>query len=500
MISDYPVQHRLRAGLRRNLAGGFALLTLRRLPPDSFVRSFDQLLALLILNLLLWAALDTLRAETHAQFTLDALYVWACYLLIGLFGCALVARAHSRDADTRALLLPVLAVSPYLLILFWLSTDVSHSSRRSVLALLMALLYLAVLSTRILHAAYGTVRARTAIIAIVMIFAAPLVLDAIDLDGRLWTTDESQDSQDSDDDSSTEESLLYDQPARIAAAVERITPEQQGTPGVYFLGFAGDGDQTIFKREALFAQQAFADHFGSGERSIELINDVEDRDSYPLATVSGLQQTLKLLASRMDPEQDVLVLTLTSHGSEDGLAISNGALPLLQLKPVDLRQALDESGIKWRVLVVSACYAGVFLDVLKTDTTLIVTASDSKHSSFGCDDNRDLTYFGEAFFKNSMPATPTLEAAFKKATDLIQSRESAEHEIHSNPQLYMGPRMREKLTELESDERHNEQGSFTVRASNKKALPGGRRKYVRVGSGAVPYCASPREGPFCSML
>ncbi len=122
----------------------------------------------------------------------------------------------------------------------------------------------------------------------------------------------------------------------------------------------------------------------------------------------------------MDVDADVLVLTLTSHGSKEGLAVTNGALPLLQLGPADLRQALDESGIKWRVLVVSACYAGVFLEPLKTDTTLIVTASDAEHSSFGCEDDRDLTYFGEAFLKDALPTSVSVEEAFKKAADLVQ--------------------------------------------------------------------------------
>jgi hypothetical protein len=457
-----PVQHGLRAGLLSNLAGGFGLLLLQRVPPDRFVRTFDQLLVLLILNLVLWAGLDTFHAEAGTQLMLDALYGWACYLLMGLFACALVARADSREADTRALLVPVLAVSPYVLVLFWLSTDVSQVRNRPVMAILVALLYVTVLSVRVLRAAFGLVRTRAVITAIVLILVTPVVLEVLDLDTRLWLADDAQETQDADD-SSTAEPLLYDQPARIAAAVERLTPEQQGTPGVYFVGFAGDGDQAIFKREALYAGQVFADHFGSGERSVELINDVEDRDSYPLATVSGLQQTLKLVATRMDPEQDVLVLALTSHGSEEGLAVSNGALPLLQLGPTDLRQALDESGIKWRVVIVSACYAGVFLETLKSDTTLVVTASDAEHSSFGCDDDRDLTYFGEAFLKDSVPSTASLEAAFKKAADLIQRREGAEHKIHSNPQLYVGARIREKLAGLESGPPRNDKGSVTVR-------------------------------------
>jgi hypothetical protein len=235
---------------------------------------------------------------------------------------------------------------------------------------------------------------------------------------------------------------------------------------VFFLGFAGDGEQSIFKREALFAETVFGEHFSSDDRAVELINDNDDRDSYPIASVSGLQQSLKLIASRMDPEQDVLVLMLTSHGSQDGLAVVNGSLPLLQLNPVELRHALDEAGIKWRVVIVSACYSGVFLNALKGDGTLVITAADANHSSFGCDDDRDLTYFGEAFLKDSIPTTRTLEEAFRKAAKLIEQRETSEHKIRSNPQMSVGAHMREKLMGVEGGGAAHPPGHVTTVLNN----------------------------------
>ncbi len=431
--------------------------------PDGFDRSFDQLLALVLLNLAIWAGLDTAHAEPDAQFMLDGVYGWACYLLLALFGCAIVARAQDRATDTRGLLVPTLAVAPYALVVFWMAGDTAMVAARPWSALLVALLYLAVLSIRILGAAYGSVHFRTRLVAIALVVLSPWVLATLNLDTRLWVPDDAQEETDSEDAAAETEPLLFDQSARIAAAVDRVAPGAGSTPAVFYVGFAGDGDQSVFKREALFAQSVFAEHFGSGDRSLELINDVEDRDSYPLATVSGLTDGLKRLASRMNPQEDVLVLTLTSHGSKDGLEVSNGTLPLLQLGPAELRQALDESGIKWRVLVVSACYSGVFLEPLKTDATLIATASDADHSSFGCEDDRDLTYFGEAFLKDAIPTTKSLEDAFKKAAELIRHREEAEHLEHSNPQLYIGPAIRQRLALLENGLKPKQQDAVVVR-------------------------------------
>jgi Peptidase C13 family len=431
----------------RNLRGGLALLLLRRRWPAQFVDSFDQVVALLAVNLAVWALLDFAHAAPHAPLALDGLFGWACYLLLGLAACALIARVQSRAANTRALLIPVLAVAPFVLAVFWLALDRTAVAARPLAASVIAVLYLAGLALRVLGAAYGPVRLAPALTALALVLLSPWAFAVLNLDTRLWVSDESAQAADTDDDSATE-TLFYDQPARIAAAVARVRLSEPGRPAMYFVGFAGDGGQGVFRREAQFASEAFGARFGSLDRSVLLINDEDDRDSFPLASVSGLGQALKVLAARMNPQEDVLVLFLTSHGSEDGLEVENGSLPLQQLSPGDLHAALDASGIRYRVLIVSACYAGVFLDELKNDTSVVITAADAAHSSFGCNDDRELTWFGEAFLKDALPGSPSLEAAFHKAAGLIAQREDAEHQIHSNPQLYVGPLMQKKLSEL----------------------------------------------------
>jgi hypothetical protein len=371
---------------------------------------------------------------------------------MGLIGCGLVARAYDRKADTRSLLIPVLSVSPYVLITFWLLSDVRWIDNHPGLELVAAALYLILLGVRAIQAAYVNAQAKSVAVAVVLIITSSVMLRVLDLDTRLWLTDDVEEEH-ADDDSGVE-SLLYDQPARLVASVEHMPPREPDKANAFFVGFAGDGEQTIFKREALFAEAVLGDHFSSEDRAVELINDNDDRDAYPIASVSGLQQVLKLIAAKMDLDEDVLVLMLTSHGSREGLAVMNGSLPLLQLSPSELEHALDESGIKWRIVIVSACYSGVFVNALKGDSTLVITAADAEHSSFGCDDDRELTYFGEALLKDSIPTTRTLEEAFKKASALIQKRETSEHKIRSNPQMLMGPLIRKKLAELETGAPH----------------------------------------------
>ncbi len=445
----------------RNLKTGLALLGLRRRWPAHLIVSFDQVALLLLLNLLVWAVLEKVHAPHGVPLELDGLFGWACYLLLGLAACALVSRVQAKAANTRALLVAVLCVTPFVLTLFWLAQDLPVVRARPLLIMSAALIYLGFLSVRVLGAAFGVVRLRPALVALALLLASPWALATLNLDTRLWVADDTSDSQ-SDEDAAQTEVLFYDQPARIAAAAARVRPTQAGKTSLYFVGFAGDGDPPLFRREAQFAAEAFARRYGTDGRTLLLVNDIEDRDSYPLASVSGLSQALKVLAARMDPDNDVLVLFLTSHGSQDGLEVQNGSLPLAQLAPSDLHEALDGAGIRWRLIVVSACYAGVFLDELKNDNTAIITAADAEHTSFGCEEDRKLTWFGEAFLQDALPGSATLSDAFKKASTLIAQREDIEHQEHSNPQLFVGEAMKRKLAVLEAGHPGQERHSFTV--------------------------------------
>jgi hypothetical protein len=247
------------------------------------------------------------------------------------------------------------------------------------------------------------------------------------------------------------EELLISQPARIAALVSRITPATANQTGIYFVGFAGVGRQKVFAEEIKLAAKRVGDRYGSSDRTLLLLNDRRDANSYPLATVSGLKLALKGIASRMNLDRDVLFLALSSHGSDDpSLSVSNGNLPLRDLTGNGLAAALNESGIKWRVIVVSACHAGAFINALQNDNTIILTAAAADRTSFGCSDDRDLTYFGEAFYRDAFAKSVSLRQAFAQATADIASREQREGIKASNPQAFFGAAMDRKLAQIES--------------------------------------------------
>ncbi len=245
------------------------------------------------------------------------------------------------------------------------------------------------------------------------------------------------------------EELLFSQGAIIDRIVDEMaTP--QAAPAAFFVGFAGYAEEKVFAEEIKFADRILGDRYGSNERSLLLLNDIRATDQAPLATVSGLRHGLQQIAKRMDLDNDLLILALSSHGSAAPLlSISHGYLPLQDLDGDTLSAALDDAGIKWRLIVVSACYSGAFIEELTDSKTAIITAAAADRTSFGCSNDRDLTYFGEAFYRDALPQQDSLRVAFDKAKTLVTEREKEEGMKASNPQAFFGADIDKKLEELE---------------------------------------------------
>jgi hypothetical protein len=138
----------------------------------------------------------------------------------------------------------------------------------------------------------------------------------------------------------------------------------------------------------------------------------------------------------MDRDSDILFLFLTSHGSPDGLAITAGRRAET-LAPSALAEMLDQTGVRHKVVIISACYSGVFIRLANPDT-LVITAADADHSSFGCEDKAQWTYFGDAFFNIALRQSKTLKDAFLLARTLVSKREKRGGFDPSYPQMAGG--------------------------------------------------------------
>ena len=220
------------------------------------------------------------------------------------------------------------------------------------------------------------------------------------------------------------ERVLYNQPSLLAKQLATLTPSRADRIAMYLLAIGGDGSQEVFRREVDFVTKEFDARFGTRGRSLALVNSRTTVNSIPLATTTSIRQALSAIASAMNKERDILFLFLTSHGSRDKeLVLSLTGVDLPPLRARELATMLKESGIRWKVIVVSACYSGGFIKDLQDSHTMVITAARADRTSFGCADENDMTSFGRAFFKDALPKAGSFEEAFAEAARLVDAEE-----------------------------------------------------------------------------
>jgi hypothetical protein len=247
------------------------------------------------------------------------------------------------------------------------------------------------------------------------------------------------------------EAVMAEQPALLKREFAALRPQTPGKPDLYVVGFAGDGSESVFRNEVDYLSLLMARRFGAEGRTLSLINSPDTVTVDPLATLSNLDAALKAVGERMDKQQDVLLLFLTSHGSRDHqLYVGMDPLPLDQITPQNLRAALDASGIRNRVVVVSACYSGGFVDALRDANTLVITAARADRTSFGCGADSQITWFGKAFLTEGLNQTTDFEQAFAIADKRIREWELAQDETPSVPQIAAGALIGDTLRGLDS--------------------------------------------------
>lgn len=207
----------------------------------------------------------------------------------------------------------------------------------------------------------------------------------------------------------------------------------------YFLGVGGDGTQSVFRRELEYVEDFFKTHFGTKQRSVNLINHHDSAGIHPLATTRSIEYALDGIASKMDRENDILFIYISSHGSKKhALSIKHDDIELADLEAQYFADALEQAKIRWKVIMISACYSGGLVPMLEDEHTFIMTASDAKSTSFGCSEDSEMTYFGKALFKKTLAQQPKMNfvEAFDRAKTLIGQWEKEQGSDSSNPQIH----------------------------------------------------------------
>ena len=230
--------------------------------------------------------------------------------------------------------------------------------------------------------------------------------------------------------------------ARLAnllnTSLSSLEPQRRRRQDVYLV-VASLWDDPVFEREAVQAEAILRQHLGAEGRSIILSAGGQGQRQYPAATPTNISATIGHVASIMDPNEDLFVLFVTSHGT------SNGAISLRErgrldasLRPISLSAMLSQANIRNRVVILSACFAGAFIPPLQNPDTIVLAAAATDRTSFGCEPQRDWTYFGDAYFNRALREGASMLEGFERAKTQISTWETEQHLTPSNPQSAIG--------------------------------------------------------------
>jgi hypothetical protein len=431
--------------LVRNLAAGARLALFLRVRAYHYRVSAADLALLLAFNFAFMVAASAARAGFAGSFNPSVTPIYLASVALVLAAAMLVSLAYREPA--RLLLLavalcasdPVFELAAIALPFLIAATGIGAPLYFLFLGWMLAVAIRAVAvcaGKRRPHVLLGAL-AVTAMLAIAQ-FALPRV-DA-------WQAPQ----EDGDDDAPlADERLFHLQGELIERALAGIGAGTPGKPELYFVGFAPDASSDVFVREMRFVKRLFDERFGTAGRSIALASSRGALEEFAIASVTNLQRALRSVGRRMNADEDVLFLFLSAHGDKQHyLSAEMPPLVLTPLSPTALARMLQDAGIKYRVIVVSACYSGGFIEPLRDGNTLIITASAADRSSFGCEPGRDFTYFGEAYFRSALGKTRSFSEAFGIARDLVDSQERSEKLAPSRPQMELGDAISKRLGEL----------------------------------------------------
>jgi hypothetical protein len=238
--------------------------------------------------------------------------------------------------------------------------------------------------------------------------------------------------------------LEQSQQALLQAALGNIAPAPKGATAFYAIGVDGWAEDVFFKEldGGLAVLSALLPIRG---RTVRLINNHETLNTAPLANRRNFAAAVHAVGQTMNKDDDVLLLFMTSHGEPTGFGLRLPDGTMSELTPQEVAATLNNEGIKNRIVIVSACYAGTFVPPLQNDNTIVLTAADATHTSFGCAPERDWTYFGDALFRQSLRPGRDLQQAFDNARVLIQGWELMDRAPPSNPQGFFGAALSAKL-------------------------------------------------------
>lgn len=434
-----------------NLRNGFRLAVFKKVDLNTFRTGIDQILLLVLFYSAVTFLTSFIHSQPNPEFSIQGVANVATQLGLVLLSTYVISKFFAAKPDLLAV--TALSIWPWYYFLWQLIGSGPYLSRwqfyahNKSLYITYSIVFIAAVSVALLRVVKFNIKSSLVIVpALVVIVFIPA---NIIYTGEFWNVAYDYNKELEKYKKINQEDTYYRQFSLISRIQRKLLPSDRSATDVYFVGYGSYASEDVFMKEINYAKELFDNKFDTKGRSVALINNYKTVKQVPLATRSNLELVLRRIGQLIDKEKDVVFIYLTSHGSrKHHLAVDFLPLQLNDIAPADLKKYLDEAGIKWRVLLVSACYSGGFVEPLKNAYSVIMTASAPDKTSFGCGSKSNFTYFGNALFKEQLANKFDFISAFNGTLVSIQKREKREHRQASNPQLYVGAAIKQKLNGL----------------------------------------------------
>ena len=157
---------------------------------------------------------------------------------------------------------------------------------------------------------------------------------------------------------------------------------------------------------------------------------------------SGLRALDRTLTTLDPQENEGCLVYLTGHGAPEGLALS-ADVPTYFVRPSRMESMLNSCGGRTTVLVVSACFSGIFnRRGITRDERIVMTASAADLTSFGCSNNNRYTFFDQCFL-DAWPRNDNWGTLADEVTNCVRETERDGDFPASKPQSFFGAGLRE---------------------------------------------------------
>jgi hypothetical protein len=157
---------------------------------------------------------------------------------------------------------------------------------------------------------------------------------------------------------------------------------------------------------------------------------------------SGLRALERSLTALKPQQDEGCLVYLTGHGAPEGLSMSADT-PTLFVRPTRMESMLNACAGRTTVLVVSACFSGIYArPAITGPERIVMTASAADLTSFGCSNNNRYTFFDQCF----LDAWPRHDQWGVLADDVercVRETERSGGFPSSKPQFFFGPGLRE---------------------------------------------------------